>query len=486
MFRKTGDEVILIYTPRRETVEVGQNIKIIDQPRKRGLLVQIIEQSLVDLTGILEDIVRTESIEKAKIEEHTTPEYTKYHLDVKNMKLARAKIRKEIQIQNGQEKIVDWTGWIPDRSAKVEPADDQWLLNQLKIGKQHYKHPITIGKTTTTNQTVTISAHNLQGITIIVGKKGTGKSHLAKTLLIGLIDNGAKNLVFDINNEYPALKYNQDGTPSKYHKKIITLDPGNNLRFTLQYIGQNVFFDVIQTTMALPEASAYELKNIWTQLEENGQLTLQQLYQQVENIPDRRIRGATTRRLDRMRQTNLFTDNPEQATTLQKEFKKIEQGGAIIINLKLKSKDTIDLVVQTVLSKLQEMLEKQEITPIFIFAEEAHLYLRETDWANAVTRMRHLGTYQIYMTNTPTEIRTLAIRQADNLYLFHLTEDQDLNHITPAAKIDPQTIQQIAKTLPPHTCLTIGETTRHYPLIIKTTPLPVKTAGETRKHFKEE
>lgn len=46
-------------------------------------------------------------------------------------------------------------------------------------------------------------------------------------------------------------------------------------------------------------------------------------------------------------------------------------------------------------------------------------------------------------------------------------------------------IQQIA-TLPPHTCLTIGETTRHYPLIIKTTPLPVKTAGETRKHFKEE
>ncbi len=62
--------------------------------------------------------------------------------------------------------------------------------------------------------------------------------------------------------------------------------------------------------------------------------------------------------------------------------------------------------------------------------------MREMDWADAVTRMRHLGTYQIYMTNTPTEICGLVIRQADNMFLSHLTEESDLTYISPAAKID--------------------------------------------------
>ena len=191
---------------------------------------------------------------------------------------------------------------------------------------------------------------------------------------------------------------------------------------------------------------------------------------------------AIIRRLDRMEQTRLFTDNPQEATEFEKEFEKIRSGGALVINLKLKSKDTIELVVQTVLSKSQEILEKGG-SPVFIFAEEVHFYLRETNWADAVTRMRHLGTYQIYMTNTPTEIRELVIRQADNLFLFHLTEESDLTHVSPAAKIDPETIIQVAKALPSRRCLAVGEVTNHYPFIVDVTSLDVRVAGATRKYF---
>ena len=400
------------------------------------------------------------------------------------MKFARAKIRKELKITEGNEDIVDWTGWVPDRSAKVNPVDDEWILTKLGIGKQFYKYPILIGQTAYMAKDLIISAHNLQGINIIVGKKGTGKSHLAKALLLGLIDNGAMGLVFDINDEYSAMRFNPDGSQSNYFDKLVPLDPGVNLRFTLPYIGSDVFFDVIQKAMGLPEASAFELRNIWGDLEQAGSLSFSQLRQAAENTLDRRILGAITRRLDRMEQTGLFTDDLAEATELEREFEKIKGGGAIIINLKLKSKDTIDLVVQTILSKLQEMLE-EGYPPVFIFAEEAHFYLRETDWANAVTRMRHLGTYQIYMTNTPTEIRPLVIRQTDNLFLFHLTEDRDLTHISPAAKIDPETVTQVAKALPIRRCLAVGEITSHYPFIIDVTPLTVKTAGVTRKFFAE-
>ena len=482
MFRKIGDEVVLIYNPRREKVEVGENIKILDEKEGRGLLVQVIEQNLVDLTGILEDIIRIESMERMSFEEHAPPEYRRYTFDVKNMKFARAKIRKELRVSDQVEEIVDWTGWVPDRSAKVESIDDGWILDKLKIGKKFYKYPIFLGKIAHNKEELVISAHDLQGISIIVGKKGTGKSHLAKALLLGLIDNGAIGVVFDINDEYSALRYNLDGTESQYSDKIITLDPGVNLRFTLPYIGANVFFDVMQTAMGLPEASAFELRNIWNRLERDGQLTFRNLRQQAENTLDRRILGAIIRRLDRMEQTKLFTDNPQEAVEFEKEFERIKNAGALVINLKLKSKDTIDLVVQTVLSKLQEILEKGG-SPVFIFAEEAHFYLRETDWADAVTRMRHLGIYQIYMTNTPTEIRELVIRQTDNLFLFHLTEESDLTHISPAAKIDPETIIQVAKALPSRRCLIVGEVTNHYPFIVDVTSLDVRVAGATKKHF---
>lgn len=67
--------------------------------------------------------------------------------------------------------------------------------------------------------------------------------------------------------------------------------------------------------------------------------------------------------------------------------------------------------------------------------------------------------------------------------MFHLTEPADLEHITPATRIDPETLQQVARALPPRTCLAVGETTTHYPFVIKTKPLAVQTAGKTRLYF---
>ena len=200
---------------------------------------------------------------------------------------------------------------------------------------------------------------------------------------------------------------------------------------------------------------------------------------------DGKTRGAVIRRLDLLRQTELFVDSESAATTLEAELEKTAHSGAITIKLKMKNKNTMDLVVQAVLRKLQELLELG-LDHIFIFAEEAHMYLRETNWADAVTRMRHLGTYQLYMTNTPTAMRQLVVRQADNLFfLFHLTEPADLEHITPATRINPETLQQVARAIPPRTCLAVGETTTHYPFEIKTKPLAVQTAGKTRLYFDE-
>jgi hypothetical protein len=45
----------------------------------------------------------------------------------------------------------------------------------------------------------------LEKVNVIVGAKGSGKSHLAKVILLGLIRAGAPCLVLDVNREYGGL-----------------------------------------------------------------------------------------------------------------------------------------------------------------------------------------------------------------------------------------------------------------------------------------
>ncbi|MFZ0926528.1 MAG: DUF87 domain-containing protein [Halobacteriota archaeon] len=157
------------------------------------------------------------------------------------MKFARAKIRKDLAVEDGQENVVDWSGWIPDRGATVTSVDDGWLLEKLGLAHERFEHPITLGETAYTKTLLTTSAFYLQGISIVVGKKGSGKSHIGKALLLGLIDQKAKGIVFDINDEYPPMRYNDDASQSAYYDTIRPLDPRTNLRFTLPYVDQTCF-----------------------------------------------------------------------------------------------------------------------------------------------------------------------------------------------------------------------------------------------------
>jgi hypothetical protein len=158
--------------------------------------------------------------------------------------------------------------------------------------------------------------------------------------------------------------------------------------------------------------------------------------------------------------------------------------------LKAKSRVVRDVVVQTVLSKVQLLRDlatrgKEGISPLFLFAEEAHMYISETSWDDIITRMRHLGTFQFYMTNTPLSLPILVIRQADNVFLFHLASETDIRHVAPAAKIDEDTIIAVARALPERRCLAIGTATNDYPFVIDVKDLPVLTAGKTILFFEE-
>lgn len=483
LFRKIGDEVYFVYSPD-ENVEVGDNLKIIDMNANRGILAQVIELNLIDLPGILTDILRREVSNSIVSLTEIKSNAMEPVIDIRNMRIARAKIRKEIIIENGIEIFSSWSGWTPSRACTIKKISPSEVVSKMNIG---VKYQIEIGNPINENTTIKISAMDLQGINIIVGKKGSGKSHLSKILLLGIIDHGAKAIVFDINDEYSGLRFMENGCKSKYYDKIITLEPNPTeesqytpLKFTLEYIGLNVFYRVLTEALGLPEASAYTFRNIWIDLEETGSLDLESIYYRAVKNLSPKITGAITRRIETIGSTGIITSDEDECTRIEDLLSRIDEGGALIINLKAKGSPIQEIVVQTILSKVEDLLENEKTKPLFIFAEEAHLYLERTAWINLVTRMRHLGAYQFYMTNTPQSIDEIVIRQADNIFIFNLTDRRDIWHIIPAAKIDEETIQTIVKSLPPKQCLIIGTATKEYPFIIETKKLPYITAGKTR------
>ena len=109
-------------------------------------------------------------------------------------------------------------------------------------------------------------------------------------MILGIIDAGAKCIVFDINDEYSGMRYLADRkTRSEYYDKIVTLEPEiilptkyTPMKFTLPYVGLDVFYDVLTATLGLPDASAYTLRNIWLNLESQNNLSLPNLRYHAE------------------------------------------------------------------------------------------------------------------------------------------------------------------------------------------------------------
>ena len=123
------------------------------------------------------------------------------------------------------------------------------------------------------------------------------------------------------------------------------------------------------------------------------------------------------------------------------------------------------MIVELVLSKLVDLLEKFMIPPIFLFAEEAHLYIRDTYWEDIITRMRHFGIYTTFITNQPDAIGDGIYRQVDNIFLFNFINEADLDKISKVSLADNDTIRSIVRTLPQRHCLSIGKVVCDLPIV---------------------
>lgn len=480
---KTGDEILLLAVTN-DFANKGDYFVIEDFNNNKKLLVQFYDEEYFSSSSLVEEIIKDEVISKFSTENIFDPlEITNLSQTIRDVRIFKTKIRASIDNDNQISTDVDW---VPSRvSSKIVKIS----LNEIKaLLKKNMRYPISLGRCGSDNQNFEIFAEDLDGkLNIITGKKETGKSHLSKILINSLIQYGAYVIVFDLNNEYSGLSYNVDGTPSSISDKLLLLNPGNELKFNLTYFGKPSISNMLKNALDMPSASLREFFRIWDSLENKNILSLFELGKAFGTwTVNELVRDALLSRFHMINSSRLFSSNSinERGFQFEDVIKTKPRGAAMIVNMSKISPVVRRMIVELVMNKLIELLEKSLIPPIFIFAEEAQLYIRDTYWEDLITRMRHFGIYSTFITNQPDAINDTIYRQVDNIFLFNFTNDSDLEKISKVSLVDSSTIKSLVKTLSHRNCLAIGKAVSNLPMVIKINPVDMLTLGETKKFFK--
>jgi DNA helicase HerA-like ATPase len=470
---KNGNELLLL-AMKEDSAAKGDYLLIED--RGRSMIVQVYDEEYLSSQALIEDIVKEEVVNASSVENlHDPLNIGSLSRLVRDARIFRAKIR--ASVNDG--KLSSDVTWLPSR---VESKIRRLAMKELDsfLGRRGV-FPIPLGRTGDSEE-FEIYAEDLDGkLTVITGKKESGKSHLSKMLVKTLVQHGAFVVVFDLNNEYSGLGWNRDGTPSSIHRQVKVLEPGKTLRFSLDYCGKGAVSGMLKNALDMPAASLREFFRIWDWLENKQSLSIDAIGNAVNtwNINEL-VRDALVSRYHVIQSSRLFTDT---GFKFEDAISSGSGGAALVINMGGISPTVRRMVVELVLSKLVDLLERQAIPPIFLFAEEAHLYIRDTYWEDIITRMRHFGIYTTFITNQPDAISDGIYRQVDNIFLFNFTNDGDLDKIAKVSLADNDTIRSIVRTLPQRHCLAIGKAVCDLPVVIRVAAAEVLTLGETKKFF---
>lgn len=479
-----GDEVLLIYHPIEASAEVGKQFKILELPDKtEGLVIQIISNDSLEYIGIQQEIIQR------VLEERLATVFERLNREtgmgeMRNLKLATAKIRKHISSNTW----LPWGGWIPTRNVVIESIGaDELVENTLP----YPDFPITL--CSFNGALIDLNGPQLNMVNVVTGMKGTGKSHLAKHLVLSLAEHRVPVIIFDINGEYVNLP------------GVQVFRWSDNLRPSLTEIGYQIVEQVIRDIYPLNETSAAVFSNrlpqLWASRKEycrthNQEFTfdIPLLYQ--SNWGNQQlVTDAIQRRLEMVGSMKLFHDyrNGEPEVSLGEAYNlavgnEQEVGRPIVFDMRSLSAPLKRALVRAINDILKDTAAEEAQADRgkgrfpFVVYEEAHFYISDEVILDIITLGRHIGMGAIFVTNTPQELPRTVFRQLDNLFLLGLTHSDDIRNVSQSSFTDEDTIRSFATRMPKHHALIIGNVTSRYPLIVKVEPLPegVPASGQTR------
>jgi DNA helicase HerA-like ATPase len=467
VFRKSGDRVELLALSWDADLRLGDYLVVEEDGRR--ILLQVIDVEYADVPGLMEDILR--ELSGGTVDEVERFDPVEVESVVRSIRDSRVVVAKVRRINDADPNVL----WLPSRYTsrvrKVEVAE--LLRDVVPIPKV----PVRLG------EGVVVDVMNVEGsVTLIVGRKESGKSHLAKVLASGLARAGCNVVVLDVNGEYVSLGRRRNGERSEVSEILKVLMPGLNYQVPLSTLSEEVLADVMTYALGLPQTSMRELLRIFRDLRKRGALTFANLLRAVQSFPmNESVREALANRLLTLESTGIFTDErrEDEGDALEALFPP-DRGALVVFDMSRLGALQRRVFVEFLLSRLKELLLNDEIDPVVLFAEEAHLYLRETYWEDVITRMRHVGISTVLITNQPDSIPALIYRQADNVFIFNMRNGSDMDHLARNLEIDSETLRSILPNLPQGTVLAWGKVVGRLPVVFKVIDPDLMTLGRTR------
>ena len=476
---KKESDNILVIAGAREAARVGDYLVAGDADR--SLVLQIYDERYLDVEGVEEEIAREEVMSYSTSGTTEDPtELTTISTQIRDMRVLVCKARGTIS----KGVMSPRADWMPSRTnTRVSRLGVRELLGNASLGRRG----IRLGMVDSGSE-FSVPAEAFDGrITVITGRKESGKSHLSKMILRGLLGHGAYSIVFDLNDEYGGIGLDGEGRRTDTYGRVRVMRPGRELRLSLGAAGLRSVTNLLSHSLDMPGTSLREFVKIWEMLAGRGDVSLASLEAAIHQWRcNEFVRDALFARFHTLASCGLFTDSEERQFDLQGFFSGGDgEGGCLVVSLCGASPLNRRLVVELILSKMVDLLEQRRVPPVFLFAEEAHLYLRDTYWEDLITRMRHFGVFTVFVTNQPDAIDQKIYRQVDNIFLYNFSNDADLSMVSQASMADTDTVKAVVRTLPPRVCLLLGHAVNNLPVIVSVDPFDSPPSGTTRRFFAE-
>jgi hypothetical protein len=474
-----GRDVLLAYHPQGGEPRIGQALLLQERSphgANKGLVAQVIGYDSAGYPGDRE-VALGELLESAIAERHEVVQGEPALGDLKEIKLARCKIRKMIRDAHW----LEWDGTIPSRNVRVTPIDADDLLAHVVPGKPAH----SLGFAAYEGQPVSFEAALLDKVNALVGYKGSGKSHNAKLLLMGLAHLGAPCWAFDINREFVDLP------------GADTIRVGDNYRLSLAEVGFEFLAAVIDDIGPMPPVSQGALDHegrrfMEEELRKRGFASIDYLLDRAEAgrfHHNEWVNLAIETRLRMVKRSAIFSDDPGAETLTERFARATETGGFLVFDLAEMPVGRLKALTRGLNRRLDAICVEERTSGSgrypFVFFEEAHFYAAPGEILNLITRGRHLGLTTFFITNSPGELPEVIFRQLDNLIVTGLSHSADLRTIAKSSVSDEDTLQSLAMSLGPQQALVVGRLTGHYPLVVEISALPEDwpATGRTRSFW---
>jgi uncharacterized protein len=498
----SGDEIVFIYDHSQETVpRVGDSYYVREVGGEEALVAQIVALETFNYPSLGEVVMRQimeESYGPKQVQTFAEPSNAP---QVDNLGQARAKIRRR-RMSDGQWGI--WNGWLPSRNVDATRVDDEELFARCGLLDPNY--PLTLG-TTLDGRKFAIEGRTFEKINVITALKGMGKSHLAKVLILQLIERGMGCVVFDVNREYNRLPALQASNGEVTEPGTIVLSASRNFRVTIEGFGRRAFirmFEQFNPTENTRNRFELEVNRAFDRLEQIDEANRRvpperqrprpffnlELIRSLFPAPpgtNEAVYRAIMDRLDQIEGLNLFAETVQEGASFAEQYELCAQrGGALVVDLApLSSRFARETFVGATLDMVEHVAANSASLP-FVFFEEAHLYASGNRIDNLVTRARHLGITSTFVTNMVTQLNETVLRQVDNLFLLYLPHRDDVRHVAKSATTDEETVSAFAQRIERHHAMIVGNATAQYPIVFRVDSREdIEMAGQTRFAFPE-